>query len=317
MRAPRFLALARLAVVLALVGAGGIARADEQSDLDKVRASYLAHQYDDAETRLRAMLDPNAGTVHELALVTQARMYLAAVLLAKAKQDQASTVLERLLMDDPQFEPDPLSFPTQTIDFFIDTRARLRDRLNAQAQERARFEAALKAHEEEAKRREIARVAMLEKLATEETVTTVHSRWVGLVPFGAGQFQNGKNALGWVFLATESALLLGSAITVPIYLTDLQSRSDAYRAGDNVRAQEYIDRAYTAFYANLSFVGAFALTSVIGVLEAEANYVPSMVEARHRSIPPVAPPSLAPQGGPLVSPSPDGHGAIIGIVGRF
>lgn len=322
MRAPSLFALVAL---LALARAGGVARADEQSDLDKVRASYLAHQYDDAETRLRAMLDPNHGTVREPALVTQARMYLAAVLLAKGKQEQASAILERLLLDDAQFEPDPLSFPTQTIDFFIDTRARLRDRLNEKAAERARFEAALKAHEEEAKRREVARVAMLEKLATEETVTTIHSRWTGLVPFGTGQFQNGKNTLGWVFLGTESALLIGAAITVPLYLTDLQSRSDAYRAGDNFRAQEYIDRAYGVFYANLTFVGLFAATSVVGVLEAEVNYVPSVVEVKHRSIPPVSPPLQpppsvlpGPQGAiPLVAPSPDGHGAIVGLVGRF
>ena len=54
-------------------------------------------------------------------------------------------------------------------------------------------------------------------------------------------------------------------MTVPIYLTDLQSRSDAYRAGNDAEAQEYINRAYTVFYANLAFAGAFAAASVIGV----------------------------------------------------
>jgi hypothetical protein len=306
------------ALALLGVSVGTVARADEQSDLDKVRATYLAHQYDDAEARLRAMLDPNSGTVHEPALVTQARMYLAAVFLAKGKQDQANVVIERLLVDDPQFEPDPLSFPTQTVDFFIDARARLRDRLNDIAARRARDEAAKKAREEEAKRREIARVAMLEKLATEETVTTLHSRWVGLVPFGTGQFQNGKNSLGWAFLLTESALLLGTGVTVPIYLSELHDRSEAYRNGDDTRAQEYIDRAKVVFYTNLAFVGAFALTSVIGVLEGEANYVPTVVEVKHRSIPVTAPLPPAPPGAaPLVTPSPDGHGAIVGFVGRF
>ncbi len=281
-RLARALALAAPAALAFAITFAGSARADEQSDLDKVRASYLSRQYDDAEVRLRTMLDPNGGTLHDAPLVTQARMYLAAVLLAKGKPDQASTALERLLLDDPQFEPDPLSFPTQAIDLFIDTRARLREKLNQQAQERARFQAALKAHEEELKRREAERVAALEKMATEETVTTNHSRWVGFVPFGTGQFQNGKTSLGWVFLATESALLLGAAITVPIYLVDLQSRSDAYRAGDTFAAQEYINRAYSVFYANLALNAAFAATAVIGVIEAEVNYVPSVVELKHR-----------------------------------
>jgi hypothetical protein len=151
---------------------------------------------------------------------------------------------------------------------------------------------------------------MLEKMATEETVTTNHSRWVGLVPFGTGQFQNGKTTLGWVFLTMESALLLGAIVTVPIYLVDLQSRSDAYRAGQIVQAQEYIDRANVVFYTNLALNGAFAAASIVGVIEAEVNYVPSVVEVKHRTIPTLSPV-------PLVVPSPDGHGAIFGLTGRF
>ncbi len=166
---------------------------------------------------------------------------------------------------------------------------------------------------------------MLEKLATEETITSLHSRWVGLVPFGTGQFQNGKGTLGWVFLATESSFLLASAITVPIYLVDLQSRSDAYRAGQDTQAQEYINRAYGVFYANLAFAGAFAVTSVIGVIEAEVNYVPSVVDVKHRAIPPLSPASPLGSGSPagaigaapFLVPSPDGRGGMVGLLGRF
>jgi predicted negative regulator of RcsB-dependent stress response len=303
--------LATLCLLAPLLLAGGVARADEQGDLEKARAAYLARQYDDAEARLRAMLDPNKGTLHDPTLVTQARMYLAAAVLQKGKRDDANAILERLLLDDPQYEPDPLSFPTETIDLFIDVRTRIRDKLNEAAEERARFEAAAKAREAEKKRAEAARVATLEKMATEETVTTLHSRWVALVPFGTGQFQNGRSTLGWAFLATESALLAGAAITVPIYLVELQNRSDAYRAGDDVEADEYINRAYAVFYTNLAFVGAFAATSVIGVLEAELNYVPSVVEVKHREIPPPS------QAVPLLTPSADGHGAMVGVFGRF
>jgi hypothetical protein len=106
--------------------------------------------------------------------------------------------------------------------------------------------------------------------------------------------------------------LVGTAITVPIYLGDLQSRSDAYRAGNDVQAQEYIDRAYTVFYVNLAFAGAFAAASLIGVLEAQVNYVPSVVEVKHRTVPQVSWSAL-----PLVAPSADGHGASFELMGRF
>ncbi|MGO8994337.1 MAG: hypothetical protein ACLQVI_13505 [Polyangiaceae bacterium] len=317
MRAPRSPILAFAFALLALAApllAGGVARADEQSELDKVRASYLAHQYDDAELRLRAMLDPMHGTLHDAAFITQARMYLAAVLLVKGKQKEASSLLEKLLLDDPQYEPDPLSFPTEAIDLFIDTRTALRERLNEEAERRARFEAAERARAEEKKKREAERVATLEKLAAQESVTTVHSRWAALVPFGAGQFQNGKAPLGWVFLATEAVCLVGMAVTVPLYLTDLQSRSDEYRAGNDAEAQEYINRAYNVFYANLAFAGTFAAASVIGVIEAQVNYVPSVVEVKHRAIPPVSSASWSLS--PLVGPA-TGGGLTLGVTGRF
>ena len=50
---------------------------------------------------------------------------------------------------------------------------------------------------------------MLEKMSSEETVTTVHSRWIALAPFGTGQFQNGKTTLGWVFFALSATFLAG------------------------------------------------------------------------------------------------------------
>jgi hypothetical protein len=311
MRVPRLVAFLPAVIALSLAG-GGVARADEQGELDKVRASYLAHQYDDADLRLRAMLDPVRGTLHDAALITQARMYLGAVLVAQGKKDEAGALLQKLLLDDPQYEPDPLSFPTDVIDLFIDTRTAFRQRLNEEAERRARFEAAERERAAEKKKHEAEHVALLEKLAAEEYVTTVHSRWAALVPFGAGQFQNGKKTLGWVFLGTEAVCLLGTGVTVPIYLSDLQSRSDAYRAGNDFEAQEYINRAYTAFYANLAFVGAFAATSVIGVLEAQVNFVPSLVDVKHRTIPQTSWSVL-----PLAAPSADGRGATVGIVGRF
>ncbi len=300
------------AIVLAILFASGNARADEQSEVDKIRAAYLAQKYDDVETRLREMLDPKHPTLRDPAVVTQARMYLAAALIAKKHPDQATPVFERILLDDADFEPDLLSFPTEVIDQFIDTRSRLRERLNALAQERARKEVERRMREEDEKRREVARVAMLERLAGEEKVTTTNSRWLALVPFGTGQFQNGDRALGWFFLAAESACLAGTAITVPIYLTDLQYRSDAYRAGDSTRANEYIDRANIVRNVDLALVGALAVTAVAGVVEAQVAFVPEAVEVRKRPLPTVSWTAT-----PTIAPSMDARGAVVGFVGRF
>jgi hypothetical protein len=301
-----------VAIVFASLFASGPARADEQSEVDKVRAAYLAQKYDDAEIRLREMVDPKHPSLHDPALVSQARMYLAAVLIAKKQPDQATPVFERILIDDPDFEPDLLSFPTEVIDQFIDTRSRLRERLNALAQERARKEVERKMREEDEKLHEVARVAMLERLAGEEKVTTVNSRWLALVPFGTGQFQNGDRALGWFFLATESACIVGTGVTVPIFLTDLEYRSDAYRAGDITRTNEYTDRANIVRTVDLSLVGAFAVTAVVGVVQAQVAFVPEVVEVRKRPLPNVSWTAT-----PTIAPSMDAKGAVVGVIGRF
>src|SRR5262249_9217720 len=148
--------------------------ADDSTELDKVRNAYVAHQYDDAERRLLALLDPDRGT-HDPTLLTLARMYWGAVMFAKGNEDGASTVFEKLILDDPTYEPDPLSFPTKVVELFIDTRARLRERLNAEALDRARKDAERRARDQENRRREAARIAMLERLASEEKVLEPHS----------------------------------------------------------------------------------------------------------------------------------------------
>jgi hypothetical protein len=308
MRTPRH-SLAAVAAA-AWVLAAAPARADDQAEVDKVRAAYLAHRYDEAEARLREILDIKHPTVKDPALVTQARMYLAAVDIAKKDPNAAVLVIQKILLDDPDYEPDPLSFPSDVIDQFIDTRSAFREELNQKALEKAREAAEKKARDEEEKRREALRLAMLERLAGEEKLTSQHSRWLALVPFGVGQFQNGDRALGWVFLATESACIAGTAITVPIFLQYLEDRSNAYRSGDLTRTDEYITRANAVRDVNLAFAGAFALVAITGVIEAQASFVPESVELRKRPLP-------SAWVLPSVTPSGDAHGGVLGLIGRF
>jgi hypothetical protein len=125
-----------------------------------------------------------------------------------------------------------------------------------------------------------------------------------------GQFQNGDRVLGWIFLSTETACIAGTAITVPIFLQDLEDRSNAYRAGDLTRTDEYITRANAVRDVNLAFAGAFALVAITGVIEAQANFVPESVELRKRPLP-------SAWVLPTVTPSGDAHGGVLGVVGRF
>lgn len=293
-------------------------RADEQSDLDKGRNVYLARQYDEADARFRTMLDPRTGTLHDPALIAQAQMYWGAVMIAKGRPQDASALFEKLLLRDAHYEPDPLSFPPDVLDAFVDTRTRIRDSLNAAARENARREADRKAREEAEKQRQIERLKLLERLASEEEIIERHYRFVAFVPFGAGQFQNGQKALGWIFLGVESSLVLAGAVTVPLYYAELKAASDEYMPATNMFAtsqgQTHLDRANTYRVANLTLYAGFAATALIGIAQANLAYVPDLHITQKRVV--KASPFIAPTLAPLTSET-GVSGGILGFTGRF
>lgn len=305
-----------LAGALALVVVMTCARAmaDVQSELEKGRAAYVAKNYAEAEPHFRRALEAPEG--RDTAQTSLARMYLGAIAVAEKRRDDASKAFETLLLDDQLYEPDPLTFPTDVINLFIDTRAQLRAKLNAAAAERAKVEAERKAREEADRKAREAWLLKVQDLATEERTTVRNSRFLALVPMGVGQFQNGQPALGTAFLALEGTLVLGTMVTLPFYLSAQASAADEFARGDPDRvAQAYKDRARAIRAVNLSLAGGLVLTALVGIAQAEWAYVPERVEVKRRPLPPV------PTGPKSASFSPTFHpvegGAAFGLVGRF
>ena len=296
-RPGRFRATVALAVLLVLLSAGA-ARADGRADLEKAYSAYIAHRYDDAESRLRALLDPATGTLKDPDTIADARMYLGAVLAAEGKKDEAGKVFEALLVAKPDYEPDPLRVSTEAVDAFFDARGRLRARLAGMKAEQAKVEQEARDRAEADRQREAARVAMLEKLAGQEVVRQQASRWIALVPFGVGQFQNGQDALGGLLLATEAALVVGSGIGAGVSLYDSAKAQDALNRNDPTGPQ-YRSFAYTAAIVGDLLTAGFALFAIAGAVQAQIAFVPERVEVRKRAVPPL---SLAPVT-PIVSGS--------------
>ncbi|WP_394821934.1 hypothetical protein [Pendulispora albinea] len=293
--------LAAVAVAVCLT-TGAIARADEQSELDKGRNAYLARQYDEADARFRAMLSPSTGTLRDPTLVTQAYMYWGAVKIARSRPAEASSLFEQLLLKNPQYEPDPLSFPTSVLDAFSDTRSRIRERLNAQAREAARREAERRVREEEERKKQLERIRVLERMASEEKIEVYHSRILAFVPFGAGQFQNGSTGLGWFFLGAESLCLAVGTLAIPFYYSEKSAFVDAYNDPEGTNqtsdAQRHYDRARTWGFINMAAYSAFLVTAAAGIVEANVAFRSHLTIVKKRPIPPAV--SFAPtltQGG--------------------
>jgi hypothetical protein len=285
------------------------ASADAVSDLEKAHNAYVAHKYDDAEARLHALLDPNTGTLKDADNIADARMYLGASLLAHGKKADAEGVFEQLLRDKPDYQPDSLRVTLQAIDALIDVRSRMREELASIQAERVRQAQEQKAKADAERQKAALRLEMLEKLASEETVVQTSSRWIALVPFGVGQFQNGQTALGWTFLASESLLLVGSAISEVVDIYNVNQMNQAIKSGSPT-ADGYHTRAEEAFWATNLFTAGFALVAIAGIIHAQATFVPEHVQVRSRPLPPV---SLAPFLLPLFGRgAPEGAGSGVG-----
>ncbi len=322
------------AVVGAVLSFTSSARADAQADFEKARAAYRAHAYEDSESRFSALLDPKAPEKLEPAVASQARMYLGATYLAEKRKEDAERIFEKLLVEDPRFDPDPLTFPTDVLNDFIDTRSRIRQRLNDAAAYQARLDAEKRAKDELEKKRQTERLRILEQMASEEKITVRHSRLVASVPFGAGQFQNGQHALGWIFLGVESALVIGSGVTLIPYTDAINRRNEEHNAGDPDHKENlYANRAQTAQIANLSLVGGLAVVMAGGVLQAHLAFVPESPETKARPIPQARSPNrpgwgvtpwftLGPETSPGSRASGAGHGGngtsgTLGLRGTF
>ena len=292
------------AFAVAVLGARG-ASAQNRVDVEKARAAYLARNYAEAEARLLVLVDPKAG-LKELSLLSQARMYLAAVLLAQGKREEATAAFEKLILDDSVFEPDPLSFPGEVINTFFDVRAQLQERMRQNAIDRARLEVERRALAEEERRKQEAWLAKVKQMAQEEKITVRNNRLLAFIPFGAGQFQNGESVLGWTFLVSEAALVLGTGVTIPMYAYARGRAEDEALANDiDRKAQLYQDRADNIRTLNLSLAGAFAAVAITGIVQANLTYVPERVETKRRDLPPIS------RITPVVSPLARAEGSAI------
>ncbi len=288
--APSFVSVAALFVVLTVWAAN--AGSDELSDLERAYGAYVGHHYAEAESRLRALLDTKVGALKDPESVADARMYLGAVLLAEGKKEAAAELLEELVLEKPDYQPDPMRVPLAALDAVVDARLRLRDKLVAIQAEKVRRAVDEKARAEAVKQRAALRLARLERDASEEVVVERHSRWEALIPFGVGQFQNRQYALGWSLFTTESLLAAGSAISLGL---NLYNESLAYEAvqGRTGTASQYEARAQEASILGNVFAAGFAAVVIGGIVQAEAAFVPQHVhvEERKRALPSL---SLAP-----------------------
>ncbi|HEY2406727.1 MAG TPA: hypothetical protein VGI10_12030 [Polyangiaceae bacterium] len=289
----------------------------DSAELARVVGLYDGGRYAECANALHELLRPDGPRpLKDPDVVQSARVYQAACLIGSGQPDLADAPLKAAIHDNPQMKPpDSLVFPPAVVERFLRVReASLADIRHFEA-ERIKKAQAAAAELEKLARKERERVAALERLARQETIVVENRRAFALVPFGVGQFQNDSDALGWLFLSSETLLAAGALTTLGVYTHQIQDAED--KRGKGIALAPGANAQLTNWRSAAAYTSlAFFAVSLIGVGQAELAYVPGHREVREHKLPK----ELEPQAG-AVRIWPDAligkQGALFGLSGTF
>lgn len=239
------------------------------------KSRYDAGSYEDAAERFEALLDADdAQYLRDPLLRQQARKVYAATLIALDRNDDAKQVIRAVLQNEPRYRPAPGVYPQKVIDLYI---AVANDMLGTPPEPGRDEEIAqLKATVDQQARQ----IAELKAQNEQETVVERRSRLVAMVPFGAGQFQNGDTGLGWFFATSEVLAIAATAVSSSL----AQDRASANCPEDKSLDCEAITTEFeVARTTNWVSFGATVTLMVAGIIQAQVALEEEVVTTRPRA----------------------------------
>lgn len=295
-----------------------------EAALSRNLALYENGKYEACVLGLREILYARLG--HKLQrpeLIDQAETYLGACLIASGRSVEADQVFAEAIRNNPQMRaPDNLIFPQAVVDRFLRVREQLLSDIRRDERKRVQAAEHKAQQQDEKRRREIWVTQQLRAMAEKEVVIEKNKRWLANVPFGVGQFQNGDNTAGWIFLGLESALL-GTCVTALVIDEHLANQALVPRIDAAELSVKREDAHRVIVASSWGLLGVMAG----GIAHAHWRFVPERHYTRIRRLPPDLDAPDPPNKGrasrsasqsPVslsITSMPLGHG--LGIVGRF
>lgn len=259
-----------------VLGAAAVAGADEIDDFNRARNAWDTGNYPEAIRRFEPLRADGPARLSDRLLLRDARVYYAASLVMERRPDDAGAEFERLLRAYPDYDIDPVAYPTAVVDVFRTVSARIADELRAQ-RERAEAERLRREAEERRRREEEERRRRAESAVYLERVVVSRQPVFMAFPFGVGQFINGEGGKGVAFLVIESTFLLFNVGS--FLVNDAVGALDLHR--DNAGINETI--VDIAFVTNIaSFIG-LVVSAGIGIADAFLQFRGE--EVRWRKVP--------------------------------
>jgi tetratricopeptide (TPR) repeat protein len=267
------------------------AAVDPNAELANLQRGFQYGRYEEVLKRAAQRID--RGNLSEQELI-ELHKYAGLSAFYLKNMQQAQRHLVALSELDPDYALDPFVVPPAAMKYFDQLRKDRAQELNSiREQRRLRSERLQREAEERQRAQRDAedQRRRLEQLSSRVTVRTVETRsyLVNFIPFGAGQFQQGRNQLGVVFAATEGVLALTSIIAYFAYAAQIRERTTTVdgRVGPSGTfsfTEQGIPadrRSEAAAWRNLKYGagGAFWLAYVIGVVDALYHHQDQVVSS--------------------------------------
>ncbi len=205
------------ATLLAALLLGPLAFAQPVDDVAAVRAEFEYGRFDDALVHAQARIDQGELSPEQLAELHKLAGLSAFNL---GKQADAERHLLALIRLNPDFILDPFAVPPPAMKFFDKLKLSHAEELEQIRQARRTEQLQREAERrEEARRKEEEQRRRLEELSRRVTLRTVEKKsyLVNFLPFGLGQFQQGRNGTGIVIAVAEGALLTTAAVSYFVF----------------------------------------------------------------------------------------------------
>lgn len=259
-----------VAAVLVTAVAAGQARSDEFDEFIHAKSAFDAGEYGEAVARFDQLL---ASGLSNPALVIECHKLIGISYLFVKNREKAEYHFAELLTLSPNQVLDPMIFPIEVVDFFLEIKEKNKERLTALQQARIEEGKREKAAEEARRKAEfekLRRNVYLEKTRRE------NSLFVALMPLGAGQFQNGDTIKGVIFLGGE--LLLSAAATTTYILHETLRPQSKEPFSSSKQRDEYTRLEMIYRVANRVSIAGLAVLAAAGIVDSLYDYESEVTE---------------------------------------
>ncbi len=214
---------------------------------------------------------------------------------------EATSAFTILLNRRPDFKLDPVVVPAGAIVFFNELKTRLREKLQEIERLKKEEEERQKREKEEAERKLQEELRRNAPVLRETTVINQNYMLFNFFPLGIGQFQNGQDGKGWMFVGLQA---LTAAVSVSSY-TYLK-----YKYPRGLVPRDELVSARQIQYLQVGTGAAFFALWMTSVVDALVFHKPTRTTTDRRYVPGRR--RLELYGAPL-----EGGGLVLGVQGEF